>query len=74
MKLDRAVIDVQPIADADLAGGLGGNAVGVDRPISQALEASSRVLKKRAAQSHLSMRVPSMRVFSYRRPNHAGAA
>src|ERR1700723_3704687 len=31
---------------------------------SQALEACSRVLKKRAAQSHLSMRVPVMRLFS----------
>jgi hypothetical protein len=31
---------------------------------SQALEACSRVLKKRAAQSHLSMRVPVMLVFS----------
>ena len=31
---------------------------------SQALEACSRVLKKRAAQSHLSMRVPVMLVLS----------
>ena len=30
------------------------------RFMSQALEACSRVLKKRAAQSHLSMRVPVM--------------
>src|ERR1700744_113025 len=32
----------------------------VMRFMSQALEACSRVLKKRAAQSHLSMRVPVM--------------
>jgi hypothetical protein len=32
--------------------------------MSQALEACSRVLKKRAAQSHLSMRVPVMNLFS----------
>ena len=31
---------------------------------SQALEACSRVLKKRAAQSHLSMRVPVMLILS----------
>src|ERR1035441_7112179 len=35
----------------------------VVRLISHALEACSRVLKKRAAQSHLSMRVPVMRLF-----------
>jgi hypothetical protein len=32
--------------------------------MSQALDACSRVLKKRAAQSHLSMRVPVMELFS----------
>jgi hypothetical protein len=32
--------------------------------MSQAFEACSRVLKKRAAHSHLSMRVPVMLVFS----------
>jgi hypothetical protein len=32
--------------------------------MSQALEACSRVLKKRAAHSHLSMRVPVIRLFS----------
>ncbi len=37
----------------------------VMRFMSQALEACSRVLKKRAAQSHLSMRVPVMLLFSY---------
>jgi hypothetical protein len=36
----------------------------VMRFMSQALEACSRVLKKRAAQSHLSMRVPVMSLFS----------
>ena len=36
----------------------------VMRFMSQALEACSRVLKKRAAQSHLSMRVPVMNLFS----------
>lgn len=36
----------------------------VMRFMSQALEACSRVLKKRAAQSHLSMRVPVMLLFS----------
>ena len=34
---------------------------------SQALEACSRVLKKRAAQSHLSMRMPVMGLFSFRK-------
>jgi hypothetical protein len=33
--------------------------------MSQDFEACSRVLKKRAAHSHLSMRVPVMRLFSY---------
>jgi len=36
----------------------------VMRFMSQALEACSRVLKKRAAQSHLSMRVPVMLLLS----------
>jgi hypothetical protein len=36
------------------------------RPKSQDLEASARVLKKRAAQSHLSMRTLLMALFSYK--------
>jgi hypothetical protein len=32
---------------------------------SQALDACSRVLKKRAAQSHLSIRIPVTLLFSY---------
>ena len=40
--------------------GLAGWLFEVMRFMSQALEACSRVLKKRAAQSHLSMRVPVM--------------
>lgn len=44
--------------------GLAARLFEVMRLSSQALEACSRVLKKRAAQSHLSMRVPVMLVFS----------
>ncbi len=44
--------------------GLAGWLFEVTRLSSQALEACSRVLKKRAAQSHLSMRVPVMDLFS----------
>ncbi len=46
--------------------GLAGWLFEVMRLSSQALEACSRVLKKRAAQSHLSMRVPVMDLFSFR--------
>jgi hypothetical protein len=38
------------------------------RPRSQAFEASARVLKKRAAHSHLSMRIESMKLLSYKKP------
>ena len=60
------VLDFEHVADADVAGGLGEWPLDSMRPISQDFCARTRVLKKRAAQSHLSMRTLVILSFSYR--------
>jgi hypothetical protein len=56
MKILAIIRNTQHVANADFARRFGRLAVGLNPAKSQAREARERVLKNRAAQSHLSMR------------------
>jgi hypothetical protein len=77
LEVASLVLHLQQVAEPDITRGLGLLAVRLNLPRSQALAARERVLKNRAAQSHLSIltwvMIPFLyEVFSYTefRPEH----